>query len=111
GCDPMAVRWQPGTGLIPGGAFDFDHRCAKVAKQHRAVRTGEHPREVGDQQAIKRAWSVVGSPGVLLVVLLRHRVHASSRVLASGRHEQRATTWVSKRLRAMCLSVRRTNVR
>src|ERR671937_1623446 len=27
GCNPIAVRWQPGTGLIPSGAFDFDYRC------------------------------------------------------------------------------------
>ena len=78
GGHPMAVWWHPAPGVIPGGAFNLDHRCTQITQQHGAVRTGEYSREVGDQQAIERPGSLVGFLPGFLVVLLWHKVYASS---------------------------------
>src|SRR5260370_1401296 len=69
----IAVWWHPGTSVIPRGAFDLNHRCTEVTKQHGTVRASEYSREVGDQQSVERA----GSPRGFLIVLLRHKVHTS----------------------------------
>ncbi len=48
-------RRPPGARVVAAvGALDLDHVGPEVAEAHRAQRAGEHPREVGDEDAIER---------------------------------------------------------
>ena len=48
-------RRPPGARVVAAvGALDLDHVGAEVAEAHRAQRSGEHPREVGDEDPIER---------------------------------------------------------
>ena len=54
GGDAVASGRRPRAGLVTGRTFDLDHGGAQVGEQHRAVRPGEHAREIGDDQAVER---------------------------------------------------------
>ena len=56
GGDAVADGRYPGAGIVARRAFDFDDGRAEVAEQHGAVGASEHPREIGDEQAIEWAW-------------------------------------------------------
>src|SRR5579884_483700 len=84
---PIALRWYPTPGIIPCRALDLNHRCTEVTKQHRAIRASQYPREVGDQQAVKRAKSLVGSLHGFLVVLLWHKGSRLRSMVVSNREE------------------------
>src|SRR5205085_4859640 len=110
GGHPMAVWWHPAPGVIPGGAFNLDHRRTQITQQHGAVRTGEYSREVGDQQAIERPGLLVGFLPGFLVVLLWHK--CTPPVVANGRHERmQALLGAVIALGRRSLSVLRTAVR
>ena len=53
--DAVVLGRAPGPCLVAGRALDLDHGGAHVGQQHRAVRPGQHPRQVGDDQSIERA--------------------------------------------------------
>ncbi len=40
---------RPGAGVVPAGALDLDDVGAQIRQQHRGVRAGQHPGEVGHQ--------------------------------------------------------------
>jgi hypothetical protein len=47
-------RRAPGSGLVAAvGMLDLDHVGSEVAQQHGRERTGQHPRQVGDQQPLQ----------------------------------------------------------
>ncbi len=54
--DAVALGRRPGAGLVAARrALDLDHLGAQVGEQHRGVGAGQHPGEVGDQQAVERS--------------------------------------------------------
>ena len=57
--DVAAQGWHPLPGVVAGRALDLDNVGAEVGQHHRRVRPGQHPGEVGDQEAGQ--WPGLGS--------------------------------------------------
>ena len=64
GRDAVPDRRHPGAGVVAARALHLDHLGAEVGQQHRRVRPGEDPGEVGDQQAAQRAARTLGRRAV-----------------------------------------------
>ena len=48
------LGWHPRAGVVAVRALDLDDGRAEVGEQHRAVRSGQHARQVGDDQPVER---------------------------------------------------------
>ena len=60
GGDAIAVGWHPRASVVAARSLDLDDRRAEVGQQHRAVGSGQHPREIRHDQPVERTPRVVG---------------------------------------------------
>ena len=61
--------WHPRTGVVAARALDLDDRCAEVSEQHRAVGSGQNPRQIRHNQPVEwtRRVPVERTPRVVVV--------------------------------------------